>query len=145
MPNDTNLTLEKWDKHVLLSVRRIAEEAIPEGRIVKRGTGDYQVKLAGANEACYGVSLNTVDAANIAEYAVTGNIALIEVEVAVIGIVPVLASEVVTAPEFCVAAALGLAAGAPVDGTGHAVGRFLRDGAANETTHILLAPQLISD
>jgi hypothetical protein len=138
-PSPHDYELQKHKKNVLHSERRIAEEAILDGQVVKVGTLHYQVKVAGANEQALGVALNSVTAADIAAYeAGTGSLASIEVEIAMIGVVPVMAYEDIDADAFVIPAALGTIAEALTGATDNVIGKLLRDATAGEETHILI-------
>jgi hypothetical protein len=139
MPNP-QFVLQKHMKNVLLSVRRLAEEEIAEGNIVKVGTADYHVKVADDTDVPLGVALNTVTTADLGLYNLgMGDIAAVEVEVALIGIVPVVCAAAVTAGAHCTTANNGQIKDEAGDGTDNLCGLTLRTTTAkDEETHMLI-------
>jgi len=78
------------------SVRFFAETAVLMGQVVTLGTDDTEVIPSTADDVPLGVALNTVDAADLAAYAVDGNQEHVQCEVAIHGMVPVLAGAKLT-------------------------------------------------
>lgn len=73
------------------SVRFFAETPIIEGQVVTLGTDDTEVIPSIVASVPLGIALNSVDAASIAAYGVDGNQEHVACEVAVHGMVPVIA------------------------------------------------------
>lgn len=127
MPDNPTTTLQKHKKNVLHSERRIAEAAILEGQVVKVGSADYLVVPATANSRNLGVALNKVEAADITAYEAGGDIARVEVEVAMCGVVPVLAGEELNADVFVVTDSDARVIAATGDGSDEIIGKVLKD------------------
>lgn len=139
MPDDPRTTLQKHKQNVLHSERRIAETAVVAYNIVKVGSADWQVVPATANSVNLGVALNSVSAADITAYAAGGDIAAVECEVAMIGVVPVLAGGELTAAGFVRSDGSARAVAVAADGTDNIIGKVLKDASgAGVETHMLI-------
>jgi len=138
MPGIHDYTLQKHKKNVLHSERRIAETAVADGNVVMLGSADWMVVPASANAQALGVALNTVTTEQIAEWVAGGDIAAVEVEVAMIGVVPVIASESIDADDFVIPDTGGQVQNAAGNGLDNIIGKMLKDTDTDEEGHMLI-------
>lgn len=106
MPYPTTRRKHQQSQHSH-SVRFFAESAILKGQVVTLGTEDTEVVPCGDNELPLGIALNEVSADDLALYAVDDNQERVAVEVAVHGMVPVLAGAAITMGEYVKSDAAG--------------------------------------
>jgi len=116
MPYPTTRRKHQQSQHSH-SVRFFAESAILKGQVVTLGTEDTEVVPCGANELPLGIALNEVNADDLALYAADDNQERVAVEVAVHGMVPVLAGAAITMGEYVKSDANGRLVPLALDGT----------------------------
>jgi hypothetical protein len=138
MPDFHTYEIEKHKQNVLHSERRIAETPIKQGQCVMIGSSDFLVIPATLDAQCFGVALNTVDAGDIATFIIDGNPAHVEVEVAMIGVVPVVAGTSLDADDFVISDADGKVVPCGINGQ-NIIGKVLKDASAeDQETHMLI-------
>jgi len=119
------------------SVRFFAETAVLKGQVVTLGTEDTEVIPSTADDVPLGIALNSVSAADIAAYAVDSNSEHVACEVAIHGMVPVLAGAALTMGQMVKSDANGRLV--PVTGgvVEYVVGKMYNVAAANgDATHM---------
>jgi len=147
MVDDPVTTMQKHKQNVIHSERRIAGGAVLYGQFVKIGATDNHVVAATLNSQNLGVALNAVTAAQVTAFASNSDlIATVEVEVAVVGVVPVLAGGALTGGGFVKSDANGRAIAVAGDGTDEICGKVLVDASTDgKETHVLLLFQDATD
>jgi hypothetical protein len=119
-------------------VRFFAESAVLRGQIVTLGTEDTEVVPCGDNELPLGIALNEVSDASLALYAIDDNQEHVAVEVAVHGMVPVLAGAELTMGQYVKSDANGRAVPVLLDASEeNMVGKMYNVAAADgDETHL---------
>jgi hypothetical protein len=133
--------LEKDKQNVYHFERRLAETPILRGQVVKLGSADFLVVPATLNSQNLGVALNTVTAQDIADCATEErcDTAKIEVQVAMIGVVPVLAGAELDADDFVKSDTNGRIIESNAGATDNVIGKVLKDASGNgQETHMLI-------
>lgn len=95
MPYPTTRRKHQQSQH-MHTVRFFAETAVLKGQVVTLGTDDTEVIPSTADDVPLGIAMNEVSAANIAAYGVDDNQEKVACEVAIHGMVPVLAGAALT-------------------------------------------------